>query len=182
MGLFDKKAKKYDGDTKPNGTSEEAHHTSQPVPMPDLPATAMASAPQSVPEPEPQRAQADYGINKMIELMRMLPDDNMELVVCVVKTTLESANVKVSTIINDAVRKQSLLEARMEAISREIAALEEEVTTRRRAIAALEADYKETSTVKDWLVVAETLATPKQAAAPAPVASDATPAHADDKK
>jgi hypothetical protein len=157
MGLFDKKTKR---DDKPNGVDDEPSIvvTPQPAPTQDIPVRA---APAPAPAPEP----ADYGINKAIELIRSLPDDNMELVVLVVKTTLESANVKVSTIINDAVRKQSMLEKRIDSLAREVSALEAEVAARKREIATLEADYKETSTVKEWLVVAETQARPQVEAA-----------------
>ena len=181
MGLFDKKTKKGEGG---NGIDEEhpSATTSQPIPVPVTQSAPVRAAPPPPPPPSVERS-PDYGINKAIELMRHLPDDNMELVVLVVKTTLESANVKVTTIIDDAVRKQGQLETRMSVLAREVAALESEVATRKREIAALEADYKETSTVKDWLVVAETQGRSESAKAPeaAQPAQATRPADAADK-
>jgi len=63
-------------------------------------------------EPPPT---VDFGINAAIQLMRSLPvDQNPELVVTVIKTTLESLRVKVPDIIADATRKQADLERRVE--------------------------------------------------------------------
>jgi hypothetical protein len=149
MGLFEKKIKKpADIDDAP-----------QPEPAAPPPAPAKPAAPPEVKAAaKPGEAQdPNFGINKAIELMRMLPADNIELVVRVVKTTLESTNIKVSTIITDATRKQAGLEARVHVLTKEIAALETEIATRRAEIATLEADHKETSTVKERLLLAEKL-------------------------
>jgi uncharacterized small protein (DUF1192 family) len=162
MGLFDKKTRKHDDSDNGNGVSEEHHvaQKSQPNPIPDHSAPVRATP---LPPPERPMERPGFSINKAIELIRALPDDNMELVVTIVRATLESVNIKVSTIIDDAARKQTHLEARIGVLSREIAALEAEVAVRQQEIASLEADYKETSTVKDWLVVAETLGKPEPA-------------------
>src|SRR5262249_11349314 len=124
-----------------------------------------------------------YGINKAIELMRMLPSDNMELVVRVVKTTLESTNIKVASIIKDASRKQGDLEARVAILKKEIVELETEIATRRKEISALEADHRETTTVKERLQLAEKLASggsappepPKERVEPRPMTGAFTP-------
>jgi len=97
----------------------------------------------------------DYGIDKAIELMRQLPQDNVELVVRVVKTTLHSLRIDVSSIIKDATRKQNEVQARISVLRKEIADLESEIGTRRGEIATLDADYKETTMVKDRLSLAE---------------------------
>jgi hypothetical protein len=175
MGLFDKKTRKHDDsdngldkvarrENPSNGVSEEHHvaQKSQPIPIPEA-YSAPARATPMPPLERPAERPAGYSINKAIELIRALPDDNMELVVTIVRATLESVNIKVSTIIDDAARKQTQLEARIGVLSREIAALEAEVAVRQQEISSLEADYKETSTVKDWLVVAETLCQPESA-------------------
>jgi hypothetical protein len=97
-----------------------------------------------------------YGIDAAIQLMRALPvDQNVELVVQVIKTTLESLRVKVSDIIQDAARKQQDLEGRVTNLKREISEFEKEITQRTEEIARLEADHAETSSVKARLELAE---------------------------
>lgn len=109
--------------------------------------------PATVSEPEPAR----YGIAQAIELMRALPQENVELVVQVVKRTLESTHIRIDTIIQDAARKQGEIEGRVSVLRQEIAELEREIATRRGEIATLDADYKETSMVKERLLLAERL-------------------------
>jgi hypothetical protein len=154
MAFFEKKIK------RPVDDELEAVPTPVPVPAaPVVPPPAAAPAPVVTPSKASMKADhPDYGINKAIELMRMLPDDNVELVVRVVKTTLESTNIDVGSIINDASRKQSQIEARVGVLKESIAELEAEIATFRKEISALEADHKETSTVKDRLMLAEKLA------------------------
>lgn len=127
------------------GTVQSAHATAQPAaPRPQ------AAAPVDD-EPRPH-----YGIEQAIHLMRALPvDQNPELVVAVIKTTLESLKVKVSDIIADAARKQKDLEDRVSNLKRAIADFEREIETRREEIAKLEADHSETSSVRQRLQLAE---------------------------
>jgi hypothetical protein len=169
MGLFDKKIKKP-------SDFDDASVGETPQPPPAI-AANKPSKPLEATDP-------NYGINKAIELMRMLPDDNIELVVRVVKTTLESTNIKVATIIKDALRKQAGIEGRIDVLKKDIAGLESEIATRRTEIAGLEADHKETSTVKDRLMLAERLtggggveraAAEARAATPTPPGGSATP-------
>jgi hypothetical protein len=102
-------------------------------------------------EPRPH-----YGIDQAIMLMRALPvDQNVELVVQVIKTTLESLQVKVADIIHDADRKTKDLDERMANLRRAIADFEKEIETRKQEIARLEADHSETSSVRQRLELAE---------------------------
>ena len=172
MGLFEKKIKRtVDDELEPPGP------TPVPVPAPPLPPPAATVSPSRA----PVKADPDYGINKAIELMRMLPDDNVELVVRVVKTTLESTDIDVGNIINDATRKQGQIEARVDVLKKQIAGLESEIATFRSEITTLEADHKETSTVKDRLMLAEKLSSsPSRVAKPTapparPVATESPP-------
>ena len=102
----------------------------------------------------------DYGINRAIELMRLLPKDNVELVVQVVKKTLESTNIRIAEIIDDGSRKQKRIEGRIEVLRGEIGELEAEIKTRKDEIAALETDHEETTSVKERLILAEKISTP----------------------
>ena len=161
MGLFEKKRK----------SDIEIVDEPNLVVVPAAPeAPAPAAAPKAMKADHP-----DYGIKKAIELMRMLPNDNIELVVRVVKTTLESTNISVASIIKDATRKQSEIEARAETLKHEIVKLEAEIATRRGEIAVLDADHKETSMVKERLELSEKLTTAALAAEPRPVTPTTPP-------
>ncbi len=155
MGLFDKRKKGDDDFDSPveniDLSAPAAAHTSEP------------SLRQAEAEPEPPREvefeAPAYGIDDAISLMRALPADNIELVVQVVKRTLESTNVKTGTIIEDASRKQADIEGRIDVLKKDIAEYEQEIATRRDEITKLEADHKETSIVKERLQLAEKLST-----------------------
>ncbi len=170
MGLFDKRDKrgsKKSGDDfdSPVENIDLSAPSPEPQPKPvepaaaepaPAPATAAVAAPPPA-EPEVEDFDSSFGINKAIELMRTLPADNVELVVQVVKLTLESTKIRISTIIEDASRKQDDIQGRIKVLKGEIAEFEKEIATRREEIASLEADFDETSTVKERLVLAEQL-------------------------
>lgn len=147
MGIFDKSKKSNDS-------------FESPVEFIDLSAGAAASpapaAKPAAPAP-PAEASVAYGIDKAIELMRQLPSENVELVVQVVKTTLESIQVKVATIIQDGNRKLATIEGRIGTLKGEIAELDSEIAKRKQTISELETDHRETTTVKERLVLAEKL-------------------------
>jgi hypothetical protein len=128
------------------------------------PSTSSTGPSAVVADEEPPRPV--YGINQAIELMRALPvDQNPELVVIVIKSTLESLKVKVSDIIIDADRKTQDLEERVANLKRAIADFEKEIETRKTEIARLEADHKETTSVRQRLELAEKAQRAQQPAA-----------------
>jgi hypothetical protein len=96
-----------------------------------------------------------YSIQQAIELWRSLPEGSSDLVGQVVKRTLESMNIRVETIVQDAVRKQVDLQGRINRLSKELLDLEHELTQRRSELLQLEAEYRETTMVKERLVQAE---------------------------
>jgi hypothetical protein len=153
MGLFDKKLKKSFDQDASELLPPVAESPPQPVTEPTPPPAPQQAVPKPVKIDHP-----DYGINKAIELMRMLPDENIELIVRVVKTTLESTNINVANIVSDATRKQTGIENRIDVVRKEIAGFESEIATRRTEISTLEADHKETSMVKERFELAEKLA------------------------
>jgi len=131
MAIF---AKKQDGEQKVT--------TTDPSPPPTPPA---ASA-----------ARGGYGIAEAIQLMRGLPvDQNPDLIVRVVRATLASLNVHLADIIDDATKKQKATQDRIAAEHAKVADLEKQLADRRKEIGALEADLKETTTVKERLQLAE---------------------------
>jgi hypothetical protein len=112
-----------------------------------------------------------YGIAEAIQLMRGLPvDQNADLVVRVVRATLASLNVHLADIIEDASKKQKATQDRIASEHAKVADLEKQLADRRKEIAALEADLKETTTVKERLQLAE-----KSAGPPTPVRGLPTP-------
>lgn len=110
------------------------------------PAAKAAAKPAAKPS-----AKSGFGIEKAIELMRNLPDDNESLVVAVVRTTLESANVSVEAIIDDAELKQARIENRVDSLKKEIKDYEEEIAARKEEIGRLDADNRETAEVRKKL-------------------------------
>src|SRR5262245_93940 len=154
MGLCDKRVKPNQQDDF-EGPVEQVNLRPTPAPAPRTaspPATPAAGPPASSPSDGDGQT---YGIDRAIELMRRLPTDNMEIVVQVVKATLESLEVSVGSIIRDAQRKEARITARVEQLRKEISELESEITTRRNEIGELEADQRETGMVKERLSLAE---------------------------
>ncbi len=97
-----------------------------------------------------------YGIEDAIRLMRSLPtDQNVDLIVRVVKRTLESMNVRLTDILSDATQKQKALEARINGLQLEVAELEKQVAARRGEIARLENALAETTSVRERLSLAD---------------------------
>lgn len=97
-----------------------------------------------------------FGISEAIQLLRSLPNDqNAELIVRVVRTTLESLNVHLSDIIDDASRKEQLTEERVAAVRGQVADLEQQLAGLRHDIETLEAELRETSEVRERLQMAD---------------------------
>jgi hypothetical protein len=129
MSIF---AKKLDSDQRPLGDG--------PLPL----------------SPPPATTPRGYGIAETIQLMRTLPvEQNVELVVKVVRATLASLHVHLPDIIEDASKKQKSIQERIASVHGQIADLEKQLDAHRRDIAAMEADLKETSNVKERLQMAE---------------------------
>ena len=114
---------------------------------------------------EPIRTPVDqgYGIEEAISLMRRVPDEKPELVVLVVKKTLESANIRIAPIINDATSRQKRIDNRVASLQHEVATLQGEVAALAEDILSLQADRDETSLVKERLELALTLGAPPAA-------------------
>jgi len=131
-------------------------------PEPAIAAPAPRPAPPAPPPPSPASMMSSpdadsYGIDKAIELMRTLPSENIQLVVQVVKFSLESVGIKLPVIIDDAIRRQKDLRGRVDVLKSEIADLEQEISQRKSEIEKHEADYRETTTVRERLELAEGL-------------------------
>jgi hypothetical protein len=169
MGIFDRGGSKKPDPKQQGGApgTEEADYYDSPVETVSLNDAPKAGAQVAKAMPaggstKVQVAQQDddvrpaYGIENAIQLMRALPvDQNVELVVAVIKGTLESLKVKVSDIIEDAAKKQKDLESRMGNLKQAISDFEKEIQQRKDEIAKIEADHAETTAVKGRLELAE---------------------------
>jgi hypothetical protein len=107
----------------------------------------------------PGKTSQSYGIDDAIKLMRTLPlEENPDLVVRVLKTTLESLSVRVTDILADANVRQDALRGRISEFQGVIAQFEREIESRRREIQKLEEELAETTNVRDRLQLAEATA------------------------
>jgi chromosome segregation ATPase len=125
---------------------------------------AVAHDEMHIEEPPVQAAPAQvqrtgYGIADAINLMRSLPQDlqTTDIVVQVIKRTLESAKIDVAAIIVDATHKEDQIEKRIRELQEQIEKYQLEIQTRSGEITRLQADLEETSRVKERLVMAEKL-------------------------
>jgi hypothetical protein len=122
----------------------------EPAPAPQPP-TSQVRALEAAPKPGPR-----VGIDHAIQLIRSLPTDrNVDLVVTVLKTTLESLGIRISDIVADASQRQKDLDARVSQLKSEIGALEQEIQRRAEEIVRLEAAHAETTKVRDYLEAEE---------------------------
>ena len=129
--------------------------------------------------PPASTSKGGYGIAEAIQLMRSLPiDQNVDLVVRVIRATLASLNVRVQDIIDDATRKEKTTQEGIAALHGKVAELEKDLEARRREITALEADLKETTSVKERLQLADKVAgySPPMGSATPPLGSTVLPA------
>lgn len=95
-----------------------------------------------------------YSIEDAINLMRSLPRDNNEVVVTVVKKTLESTQIQVSDIIADADSKEAKIRDQHKTLETEIKELQEQIAQRNQRITDLLKDLKETTDVRQRLQLA----------------------------
>jgi predicted RNase H-like nuclease (RuvC/YqgF family) len=153
MGLFSRKKFGDEFDSKPleGASAPSAQHA------PESASAASQEKPMASPvqNTAPKAASARYGIEDAIRLMRRLPSSNVEIVVEVVKKTLESLSIQVPEIIVDAEKKESDIRSRIGRLQAEIQTLQGEIQRRNEEIGVLEADLAETSRVKQYLELSE---------------------------
>jgi predicted nucleic acid-binding Zn-ribbon protein len=114
-----------------------------------LPETRNDPAP-GMTAPQGATPQKRFGIDRAIQLMRSLPtEQNPELVAMVITGTLESLDMNVSDIIEDANARAMELEARIASIKARNSALEKEIELGVDEIVKLEASLAEAMNVKD---------------------------------
>ncbi len=110
---------------------------------------------------EPSRSHATgesaYGITDLIRLLKIIPITHQDsrLVVQVIKTTLESAGVKTSLVIDDALAQEKGIRDAMEMLEAQVVVLGQEIDARRDQIAQLEVALRETIGARDLLASSE---------------------------
>lgn len=156
-------------------TSEESN-TAAPITNPTPSRRSVAA---------PSTPRGSYGIEDAIKLMRALPRDNNEVVVTVVKKTLESTQIRVIDIVEDANQKETRIRDQHKTLEEEIKELQDQIAQRNHQITELLHDLKETTDVRQRLQLAMELDGEAQVqvqqqqvqAAPAPVEPTAPPVH-----
>jgi len=101
--------------------------------------------------PQPQQSSGGYGIQQAIDLMRSLPSDPRlaDVMLQVVRRTLESAHIGVGQIIADATRKEEQIEARLRTLQEEIVNHRREIETRAAEVTRLQAELSDISLVRN---------------------------------
>jgi hypothetical protein len=107
------------------------------------------------PPPAGADPSSPYGIEQVIDLLSALPtDQNAELVAVVVRKTLESANISIEAILEDAKNRESDFQQRIEMLTRAIEEMQEEIASRRKHVAELQKKRKEVMKARDLLAAA----------------------------
>jgi hypothetical protein len=113
------------------------------------PAAAPLQAPPQAPSSSP--LPGSYGIEQAIALLRNLPAGATDIVVRVVKQTLESAHISLASIIADATRREEGLETRVRTLQEEISSRQHEIATRTAEVARLQLELDDISRTKERL-------------------------------
>src|SRR5258708_2362150 len=103
-----------------------------------------------------------YGITDLIRLLKTIPitDQDSQLVLQVIKMTLESAGVKSSLVIDDALAQERGIRDAMDMLETQLVVLGKEIDARRDQIAQLEFALSETIGARNLLASAEILPDP----------------------
>ncbi|PCJ17977.1 MAG: hypothetical protein COB04_07945 [Gammaproteobacteria bacterium] len=113
--------------------------------------TTIGVSPEVAPTQKNQTLKSVYGIEDAIQLMRTMPEQNDEMVMAIIQKTLESVNVHVKDIIDDASSKEGRIESRVEKLITEINDLSSKINEREHEINGLQTDLSETKTVRESL-------------------------------
>lgn len=100
------------------------------------------------------KARGVYSIEDAINLMKSLPKENNEVVVTVVKKTLESIQIRVPDIVADANQKETRIRNQHKTLEGEIKDLQGQIAQRNQQISDLLKDLKETTDVRERLQLA----------------------------
>jgi len=148
MGIFNRK----DGVEEIFGNEQDISAPTGTVANPNPNPMAQARPPEAKARVVKTNPNA-YGIEDAIKLMRQLPNVDSEILITVVNKTLESANIKVAEIISDAETKENNIGQRNSSLSTRIEQLQKEISQLNSEITTLTDDLKETTKVKNLLML-----------------------------
>lgn len=97
----------------------------------------------------------NYGIEKAIKLIRKLPDEKSPAMVAIVRDTLESADINVDSIINDAQQRAAEIQQRIALLSNDIEDLQTLIANKQQEISDSTDILDETHKVRTLLEAAE---------------------------
>jgi hypothetical protein len=141
------------------GSPVEVVSLAGPIPVATAPLTVpvdeAAGAGSAAVAGPPVLERPRFGIDDAVRLMRALPvSENPELVIQVLKTTLESLQIKIDEIIDEASQKEKSLDLRINILRREVTQLEHQVQLRKEEIIQVDHDLAETGNVRQQLLLA----------------------------
>jgi hypothetical protein len=97
-----------------------------------------------------------YGVADLVRLLKTIPvDQHPDLVVRVVKTTLESVGVHSSQVLEDALKQEGVIHERIAVLEKEIEGLTGEIQQRREQITQLQVELSEATRVRERLQSAD---------------------------
>mgnify|MGYP007087006683 FL=1 len=161
MGIF---SRQNDNDNN----DEELSHVDLPT-QNDLSDDFLDNSEFTAPRaPQKSLQKPDYDIEKAIRLMSALPEGETQLVVTIVRQTLESMDVDVGDIIQDAECKEKRLNDRHQKLRHSIRDFEAKIADKNQQIKVLLEDLKETSKVKQQLQLTQNEDKPVAAPTPSP--------------
>ncbi|MBI4704681.1 MAG: hypothetical protein HY744_26560 [Deltaproteobacteria bacterium] len=158
MALFDRKsAAESESEidvTVEDGPDAPAARPAAPSPALGGPTSVRASSPAPA-GPTSGRASvapARYGVEQVLALMKALPlEQSPALVADVVKKTLESANISVGTIVDEARSREKEIQRGIEALSRAVEEMKEQIAARLAQVAQLRRELSEVAKVRELL-------------------------------
>ncbi|MBT8492469.1 MAG: hypothetical protein KJO07_05380 [Deltaproteobacteria bacterium] len=167
MGFFDRRDKRRRRGRDDFNSPVEEIDLSTPPPALEVEAEA-DDAPEAFDPPTDQiditapelaatASLARYGVDQAVELMESLPQDNLELAVRIVKQTLESTNIQIPPIIEEANQRLEHCASRTAKLHQELAQLDEEIRWRKAELERLAEDQEHMSLVRERLTMAEQL-------------------------
>ncbi len=165
MGFFKSRKPTEEEETMRDLINSRKKRDGQPSGSADAPETATGGAlgmeGKSLPPPiaKPQlppaaRARPSFGIEQAIELVAKLPHESPKLIISVLTTTLESVNVSIRSIIEDANHKEAIMTHRVSQLQKDIARMEDSVRNSRGEIANIEAQLGKFREVRNRLAAA----------------------------
>lgn len=108
-------------------------------------------ATQQAPQAKTSGPTIKFGIKDAIDLINSLPSENTELVIPVVVKTLESANIHLDEIIEDADKHEKILETRSHRLIEQIEEMEAKVASLSDQVMSMNSQLEEITHVRELL-------------------------------